>query len=69
MKRLIALLVLASTVLFAFNEFIPVSYDFVFLSRNNAKYYDQIKKYPCSTHSSTVLGLKPWFKVSWPVNL
>lgn len=58
MKRLIALLVLASTVLFAFNEFIPVSYDFVFLSRNNAKYYDQIKKIPLFDTLINGLGLE-----------
>lgn len=58
MRKLIVLLVLASTVLFAVNEFIPVSYDFVFLSRNNAKYYDQMKKIPLFDTLINGLGIE-----------
>lgn len=58
MRKLIVLLMLASTVLFAVNEFIAVSYDFVFLSRNNVKYYDQMKKIPLFDTFINGLGLE-----------
>ena len=44
MRKLILLLLLVSTLLLGLTQFVPQSYDFLLLSRDNAKYYEQMKK-------------------------
>ncbi|MEN3007464.1 hypothetical protein [Pseudothermotoga sp.] len=58
MRKLIVLLMLTSTILFGISEFIPAGYDSILLSRNNAKYYDQMKKIPLFDTLINGLGLE-----------
>ncbi|MCS7175213.1 hypothetical protein [Pseudothermotoga sp.] len=58
MRNLIVLLMLTSTILFGISEFIPAGYDSILLSRNNAKYYDQMKKIPLFDTLINGLGLE-----------
>ncbi|HBT38572.1 MAG: hypothetical protein XD58_0072 [Thermotoga sp. 50_1627] len=44
MRKLILLLLLVSTLLLGLTQFVPQNYDFLLLSRDNAKYYEQMKK-------------------------
>lgn len=44
MRKLILLLLLVSTLMLGVTQFIPQTYDFLLLSRGNAKYYEQMKK-------------------------
>ncbi|WP_448535110.1 hypothetical protein [Pseudothermotoga sp.] len=44
MRKLILLLLLVGTLMLGVTQFIPQTYDFLLLSRDNAKYYEQMKK-------------------------